>query len=112
MCITRRTLTSSLVTGEFAQVWERPAKAMRLHTTCLPLRSQPSDDKAERVGGEHSSEFILGPSSLKIPPPSCLITLPFDLNESRGPAARPTLGPLSFKGEGRGDGFLPLEGQM
>lgn len=79
----------------------------------FPLSSHPPRTRQKGWEGEHSSAFIFGASSLKIPRLSCLMTLPFDLNELRGPAGRPTLCSLSFKGEGRGDRFLrPLKGHM
>lgn len=101
-------LTSSLGIGAFAQVGGEGSqpRPCPCKPPALPRLHPSQDHQAGEAGGEQSSAFIFGPSSLKISPPSCLITLPFDLNESR-PAARPSLCPLSFKGEGRGDGREP-----
>lgn len=69
----------------------------------LPRWYRSRGDQAEEVGGERGSAFIFGTSSLKISPPSCLITLPFDLNESRWRPAPPSARcPLKEKGVGTG----------
>lgn len=117
-------LKHARLAGRLALLWglesvprfgeREPAKAVPLQATCPPSPglSPSEDDQAEEVGGEHSSAFIFGPNSLKISPPSCLITLPFDLDESRpvGPAPPSARCPLKEKGVGTGSCLRSRDG--